>query len=237
MLDHQSPCAACAATAITALTQALAGVQNTASGLGSGPYYEYNPSAPESFGYPLADPRIYVTDNWVTSIQSGDTRASKVSKAATPSVTNGGLAQALQYRSSLTDPTNQTRPLPIRRAALWYMLRAQAEAESGKLAEATADVNVVHTVEGGLPALPTFASVAAARAAILYEYRYSFLFEGPYYLNALREYSALNLAYVTQPGMPSLKSDPNHASDPLQKALPMPQNESVARNGNVTPTP
>ena len=103
--------------------------------------------------------------------------------------------------------------------------------------EATADVNVVHTVEGGLPLLATFASQAEAQTAILYEYRYSFLFEGPYHLGALRAYSALTQAYVSQSGMPTLKTDLNHAIDPRQTTLTFPQNESVARGGDVTPKP
>lgn len=241
VLDHQAPCASCAATAITALNLALAGIPQDAGGLAFGPSYEYNPSAPESFAYPLADIRIYVTDNWVNSAQPGDARLAKAVNTTTPSVTNGGLCSALTYKSPLTAPANLTRSLPIRRAALWYLLRAQAEAESGQLAQALADVNVVHTIEGGLPALTPFASTAAARAAIAYEYRYSFLFEGPYYLTALREYSMLTKAYVSQSGMPAEKvgsvCDVAHNSDPLQTTLPMPQNESVARGGNVTPQP
>jgi hypothetical protein len=237
VLDHQSPCSACAATAITALTTALAGVPQTATGLAFGPYFEYNPSAPESFPYPLADIRIYVTDNWVQSGQTGDARLGKVSQASTPSVQSGNLSAPLTYKSSLTLATNQTRPLPIRRAAMWYLLRAQAEAESNQLVQAAADVNVVHTVEGGLPGVAAFASVDAARNAILYEYRYSHLFEGPHYLVALRQYAKLTRAYVSQPGMPAVKSDLNHVKDPLQSVLTMPQNESVARGGNVTPVP
>ncbi len=236
LLDHQSPCSSCAQTAITALTTAIGGTTATASGLAFGPYYEFNPSSPESFPYPLADNKIYLTDNWVQSIQPGDARASKAVKAATPSATNV-LTTPLTYRSTLTDPTNQTRPLPIRRAAMWYLLRAQAEAEAGQLAAATTDVNVVHTIEGGLAPIATLTSVAAAHAAILYEYRYSFLFEGPHHLTMLRAYSGLTKAYVTQPGMPTAKADPTHATDPLSSALPIPLNEQLARKGNLTPVP
>ena len=237
VLDHQSPCASCAQTAITALTQAINGTTATTSGLAFGPYYEYNPNAPESFGSPLADIKIYLTDNFAQSIQPGDGRSSKIYKSSTASATPASLASALTYKSPLTDPTNQTRPFPIRRAAMWYLLRAQAEVAAGQLGPATADINVVHTVEGGLPAIATLAAAADAQAAILYEYRYSFIFEGPHYLTMLRAYSGLTRAYVSQPGMPSVKSDLNHASDPLQSTLPIPRGEQVARNGDTTPKP
>ncbi len=236
LLDKKSPCAACAATAITALNLALAGNTGDAAGLAFGPYFEYNPNAPESFSYPLADPRIYLTKNFVFAAQSGDARLNNVSVAATPSV-RGGLDSALIHKSTLTLPTNQTRPLPIRRAALWYLLRAQAKAESGDLVGAAVDASVVHQVEGGFSAPLAFADLASARNAIVYEYRYSFIFQGPFHLVALREYSMLTKAYVTQPGMPNSASDPTHANDPLQTQLVMPQNEAVARGGNVTPQP
>jgi hypothetical protein len=236
--NHQSPCSSCFATAITALNTALTGVTATASDLQGGPYYEFNPNAPESFSNPLPDTHIFLTDNFVNSIQAGDARASKIAKASKPSSTVNGVQ--LTYRDPITDTqilSNLTRPIPLARNAAFYLLRAQAEAETGDLVAATADVNVVHTVEGGLAPYATFASVAAAHQAIEYEYRYSFIYEGPYHLIALREYGDLTKAYVTQAGMPTVASDPQHASDPLQSALPIPANEVAARSGNVTPVP
>jgi hypothetical protein len=236
--DHASPCAACFATAITALNAALAGVTPSATSLQAGPYYQFNPSAPESFSNPLVDNHVYLTDNFVNSIQSGDLRSAKIATASSASSTVNGLQ--LTYRDPVTDPTNLgnlTRDIPIVRNAAYYLLRAQAEAETGDLANATKDVNVVHTIEGGLAPYATFGSLAAARQAIVYEYRYSFIYEGPYHLVALREYGMINKAYVSQPGMPTVATDPAHASDPLQSALPIPANEVAARNGNVTPQP
>lgn len=239
-LDHQTPCSACFATAITAFTAALSGVSSTpsAADLAIGPYYQFNPAAPESFSNPLVDNHIYLTDNFVQSIQSGDARSSKIVKAATPSSTVSGLQ--LTFRDPIADPANQSNlvhPIPIVRNAMYFLGRAQAETETGNLAAATADVNAVHVGEGGLSTLSTFNSVAAARAAILYEYRYSTIYEGPWYLITARQYGIITLAYVTQPGMPSVSSDPTHAKDPLQQGLPIPQTEIAARGGNVTPTP
>jgi hypothetical protein len=239
-LDHQTPCTTCFATAITALSTALAGVSATpsAADLAVGVYYQFNPSAPESFSNPLVDNHVYLTDNFVNSIQAGDLRASKIAKSASASSTVSGLQ--LTFRDPITDPsilTNLTRQIPIVRNGLFFLLRAQAEAESGNLAAATADVNALHVGEGGLPALPTFTTVSAARDAILYEYRYSFIYEGPYYLVTARQYGTITKAYVNLPGMPSVSSDRTHANDPLQTGLPIPATEVAARNGNVTPQP
>jgi hypothetical protein len=237
--DHQSPCASCFATAITALNAALAGLTApTASDLAAGPYYQFNPSAPESFSNPLVDNHLFLTDNFVQSIQTGDLRSSKIVKSAKASSTVNGLQ--LTYRDPVTDPSilsNLTRLVPMVRNAAFFLARAQAEAETGAFAAATADVNFVRTVEGGLAPYATFGNVAAARAAILYEYRYSFIYEGPYHLIALREYGGITKAYVTQAGMPNVASDPGHSSDPLQAALPIPANEAAARGGNIRPQP
>ena len=238
--DRQSPCTSCFATAITDLNLALApfGATPTATQLVQGPYYEFNPSAPESAPNTLADNHYYLTDNFVNSIQAGDKRSSKIVKASSPSSAVSGIQ--LTFRDPVTDQTNAanlTRPIPIRRVADFYLFRAQAKAETGDLAGAAADVNAVRVAEGGLAPVATFANVTAARNAILYEMRYSLIYEGPFHLNALREYAMLTKAYVTQPGMPNLASDPGHANDPLQTAMPIPLTEVQARNGNVTPVP
>jgi starch-binding outer membrane protein, SusD/RagB family len=238
--DRQTPCASCFAAAITALNAALApfGAAPTVAQLAQGPYYEYNPSAPESFSNPMVDNHIFLTTNFVNSIAAGDKRSSKIVTAASASATVSGLQ--LTIRDPITDPAitaNLTRTIPIRRNADFYLFRAQAKAETGDLAGAAADVNAVRVAEGGLAPVAAFANVAAARQGILYEMRYSLIYEGPFHLNALREYALLNKAYVTQAGMPTLTSDPSHANDPLQTVIPIPSGEVAARNGNVTPQP
>jgi len=242
-LDRQTPCAACFATAITALNTALSGVSATpsANALAAGPYYQFNASAPESFSNPLVDNHIYLTDNFVNSIKNGDARASKIAKASSASANVSGLQ--LTFRDPVTDPSNLsniTRLIPIVRNAAFFLTRAQAEVAIGtpaSMAAATADVNAVTVGEGGNAPYALFTTAAQAQAAILYEYRYSFIYEGPYYLVAARQYGIITKAYVTQAGMPSVSSDAPHANDPLQTTLVIPQAEINARNGNVTPNP
>jgi hypothetical protein len=239
-LDHQTPCATCFATAVTALTTALSAVPAvpSASDLAGGPYYQFNPNAPESASNPLVDNHLYLTNNFVNSILPGDARASKIALSASKSANIAGLQ--LTFRDPVTDPgnlSNITRLIPIVRNAAFFLLRAQAEAATGLFAAATADVNAVTVGEGGNAPYALFTTAAQAQAAILYEYRYSFIYEGPYYLVAARQYSIINLAYVNLPGMPSITADLNHATDPLQTTLVIPATEAAARNGNVTPLP
>src|SRR5262249_34321967 len=72
--DHQNACATCFASAITLLNASLAssGASPTQAQLNAGPYYEFNPAAPESFSNPLVDNHNYLTDNFVNSIAAGD---------------------------------------------------------------------------------------------------------------------------------------------------------------------
>ena len=105
--------------------------------------------------------------------------------------------------------------------------------QAGDLAGAAADVNIVRRIEGGAALVPyaTFATATAAINAILYEKRYSLLFEGPQRWVDLRAYGLLNSTSFTLGG----KSAP-YLSDPFTAAFPIPQAEKDARDGNVTKT-
>jgi len=120
-----------------------------------------------------------------------------------------------------------TAPIPILKNEELLLLRAQAQIERGQLALATADINTVRT-SYGLAAYAPFATVAAARTAVLYEKRYSLLMEGAQRLVDLRAYGALNAT--------SFKPGPNSpfAGDIFTQALPIPLNEVSARGGSVT---
>ena len=232
-LDPVAPNAASAAAAVTALNLALAGAPTpmTQAYLNLGPWYEYNPSAPESTPNPQPGSSNLVTDNFVNSFMAGDVRAANVIPAAKATVAGFTASNRLK----LTDPTNaslQSAPIPSVRNAELILLRAQAEIATNDLVGATRDINAIHTVEGGLAPYATFATSAAAIDALLYELRYTFTYFGPQHIVALREYGLFNLAYVSQPGMPS-----PGPKDALVQSLPITQNEANARGGNVTPVP
>ena len=232
-LDAVAPNAGSAQTAITALNLALSGAP-TQEYLNTGPWYQYNPNAPESFGNPLPSTTNVLTDNFAKSIMAGDARQAEI--VPTPTLTVRAPSYTGSNRLPITDPTNtanQIAPLPFIRNAEFYLLRAQAEISTGNLLSATNDINVVHTVEGGLQPYSTFTSAAAAIQAVLYEYRYSFVYMGPQHIDALREYGGLTTAYLSQAGIPT----PGPAVDAAVQQLPIPQNEANARNGNITPVP
>jgi starch-binding outer membrane protein, SusD/RagB family len=229
-----SPVTANATAAVADLNIALAGGTPTQAYLNKGPYYQFNPNSPESFSNPLVDAHLLVTTNFVNSLQPGDARGDQII-SVTPQAKTGknGAQYGSAFQMAYSDPgntSNLTREIPILRNAELYLLRAQAEIALGQLGPATDDINVVHTVEGGLAPYPTFTTAAAAIQAVLYEYRYSFILQGPQHLIALREYGLLNPSYL-QPGMPT----PGAADDAFVHALPITQNEKNARNGNVTP--
>jgi hypothetical protein len=114
---------------------------------------------------------------------------------------------------------NQEAPVGILRDEELVLLRAQAYIETGNLAAATADVNSVRTFYGLAP-YATFTSKAAAITAVLYEKRYSLLYEGPQRWVDLREYGRLNPTFLRKETL----------TDPFNAAFPLPRAELNARN-------
>jgi hypothetical protein len=221
-MDHAHPNTASFATAIGALTQAL-GTLN-ASTLEDSPYYDYSTASGELEAPFAGDANVFMNPSASNGIEAGDLRAAKI-LAVTPYSLQGVSSSAQMAYAVPSNPANLTRPFPILKNAELVLLRAQAEIESGQMAAATADVNFVRTNEGGLPALPTFLSVAVGRAAALYEKRYTMLFESAERLVDLRAYGEFNSTFLTKelPG------------DTFQSTLPLPQAEINARGG-VLPT-
>jgi hypothetical protein len=99
------------------------------------------------------------------------------------------------------------------------LLRAQVKIELGDLPGATADINVVRTLDGGLAPIAVPATKAAAISAVLYEKRYSLLAESAQRLVDLRAYGRMNATFLKKelPG------------DVFQSILPIPKRELDAR--------
>ena len=85
----------------------------------------------------------------------------------------------------------------------------------------------MRVAEGGLAPVATFAKSAAARQAILYEMRYSLIYEGPFHLNALREYALLNEGVRDAGG----DADADLGSGPRERSAADGDSDSVGRSG------
>ena len=193
--DHQTPCSSCFATADHGVERGAHAVRRDADrrAARAGTVLRVQP---ERAGVVLESARgqPHLPDRRTSSTRS---------RRATPLVEDrhGGRGVGDGERTSAHDPRSghrsvehvqpdQTDPDPAQRRICTSSARRQ-KAETGDLAGAAADVNAVRVGEGGLAPVGTFASVDAARQAILYEMRYSLIYEGPFYLVALREYALL----------------------------------------------
>jgi hypothetical protein len=110
--------------------------------------------------------------------------------------------------------TNAT-PAPIIRNEELILIRAEANIFTGNLAAAATDINNIRAVSGGLSPV-AFATPAAGLTALLYERRYSLLFEGQRWIDH-RRFGLLNLLPIDQPGQF------------VAKVMPIPQAECDAR--------
>lgn len=223
-LNRTNPTPALFATAITELTQALSGAAPGAVPTGDfkkGPYYVFVPGGSENTPNTISDSKIGLNPLVKDSVQAGDTRASKI---VSRSPTSGfGLATSITYVGAVASTANQALPLALLRDEELVLLRAQAYIEAGQLANATLDINDVRTNYGLAPVAP--ADKNSAINAVLYEKRYSLLFEGPQRLDDLREYGRLNSRFLR----------PETSTDPYNAALPIPRAELNARGLTTNP--
>lgn len=121
-----------------------------------------------------------------------------------------------------------TTPISIIRNEELILLRAEAELGTGATAAAIADINQVRVNSGGLP--PTTVTPASTTdqilTAILYEKRYSTMFEGLRWAD-MRRYNKLNLLPL------DVASGPN--KNFVAKVFPITQTECLVRAGKTGP--
>ena len=107
-------------------------------------------------------------------------------------------------------------PAPIIRNEELMLIRAEANIFAGNFAAAMQDINNIRSVSGGGLTPVVFATQAAGLTALLYERRYSLLFEGQRW-NDHRRFGLLNLLPLDKPGQF------------VAKVMPIPQAECDAR--------
>jgi starch-binding outer membrane protein, SusD/RagB family len=106
-------------------------------------------------------------------------------------------------------------PAPIIRNEELMLIRAEANIFTGDYSAAMQDINNVRAVSGGLGPV-AFATQAAGLTALLYERRYSLLFEGQRWID-YRRFGILDQLPLDQPGQF------------VAKVMPIPQAECDAR--------
>jgi hypothetical protein len=223
-LDRTNPTPALFPTAITELTQALGGAAAGAvptTDFTKGPYYVFVPGGSENTPNTISDSKIGLNPLVGDSVQAGDTRASKI--VPRTALAGFGLSTSITYIGAVASTANQSTPLGILRDEELVLLRAQAYNEAGQLANAILDLNDVRTNYGLAPAAPVDKTTAIN--AILYEKRYSLLFEGPQRFDDLRDYKRLNATYLRK----------ETATDPFNAALPITRGELNARGVTTNP--
>jgi starch-binding outer membrane protein, SusD/RagB family len=223
-LDRTSPQPALFATAIAELTEALG---NAAPGavppadFTKGPYYVFVPGGSENTPNTIADSKIGLNPLVGDSVQAGDTRASKI--VPRDPLAGFGISTDITFVKAEATTENEGAPLGILRDEELVLLRAQAEIEAGQFANAILDINDVRT-NYGLTAIAPVGKTALIDA-VLYEKRYSLLFEGAQRVDDLREYGRLSATFLR----------PETTTDPYNAALPIPRPELNVRGVTSNP--
>jgi starch-binding outer membrane protein, SusD/RagB family len=224
-LDRTSPQPALFTQSIAELTIALGGAAAGAvpsSRFSFGPYYNFVPGGSEATANNRADEKIGLHPLLRDSVQAGDTRGAKIVNRPNGVISGQGISTTLTFVGAIPTLTNQSAPIAILKDEELVLLRAQAYIEANNFAAATADVNSVRTSYGLAP-LAVFTNKEAARSAVLYEKRFSLLFEGPQRLVDLRGYGRLNNTYLRK----------ETTTDPFNAAFPIPRAEQDARNNDI----
>jgi starch-binding outer membrane protein, SusD/RagB family len=127
----------------------------------------------------------FMTDAQLQSNGSPDARTAKQAQAAAPLTVQGVTSSRLVvvYNSA-------SSPIPIIRNEELILLRAEANIGLGNVTAAIADINVIRTRSGGLPAYSGPTTAAAVLDELLYNKRYSLYFEGRRWID-LRRYNRL----------------------------------------------
>jgi hypothetical protein len=161
-----------------------------------GVFYTYTTNAGDTANG-LINPNIYAHPALQTDAETKPTGPTtkqvdlrythKVATASKPGA-NGGLTSALQFSPLYPGP--RARVALIRNEEL-MLIKAEALWFTGQKVPAIAELNLVRQGSGGLDQLPVPADDASFVSALLYERRYSLLFEGGHRWIDLRRFHQL----------------------------------------------
>jgi starch-binding outer membrane protein, SusD/RagB family len=218
----------CGATCYTAALTALTGsFINSASGadLRAGAYNAYSSAAGDALN-PLSNPVSpdqVAHPSIVTDAQSNagvpDLRMTAKTTTIAAKIPPGNPAPGAPTTVGWRIYTSNTASIPLIRNEELILLRAEANIGLNNLAAALPDINFVRTTSGGLAALGAFATQADALTALLYEKRYSLLWEGHRWID-LRRYGRLNTLPLDLPTHFRVRVQPVPQAECLFRANP-----------------
>jgi hypothetical protein len=209
----------------TALTDLSASFLSESAPLSEGPVFNFSNNSGDEAN-PNFAPFLYAEPKLVTSAQkqandtTPDARVGQKLVTVT-SFTLDGITSDVQF----TIYNSTVSPVPMLRNEELILLRAEAELETGDIAGATADINFIRATSGNLPPIanpyvPT-TNQPTLLDELLYEKRYSLLWESGNNWISMRHYNKLNLLPKQQ------------ASERIFPVVPYPLAECQAR----TPQP
>lgn len=205
------------AAALTALSESF--VDTTAS-LDLGVYHDYG-TASGDLRNPLFNGArtLRAHPSLLSDAEAGDTRRAKIGTGSEASL--GGITSDLVF----TIYTSNSDPIPILTNEELILLRAEANLGlgAGGLLAASRDINYIRRVAGGL-APRVHASVAAALDDLLYNKRYSLLWESASRWVDARRYNRLAALPL------------DRAGDVVHPNFPVPLDEVNARGGSAACT-
>lgn len=173
----------------------------------------------------LAHPSI-VTD---AQTQPGGAPDARVGRKVT-TLANPRTVQGVTTNLRFTIYNSPDAPIPIIRNEELILLRAEANiglnTAAGRTA-ALADINLIRTTSGSLAPAAAFATNAAALTELLYNKRYSLLFEGGHRWIDMRRYGLLNT-------LPLAVTGPAGTGHTRPPRFPFPEAECLARSAPPT---
>jgi hypothetical protein len=168
------------ATALTALGQSFL---NTGAPLTLGAYHVYSTGSGDVTNNILeGTPVVRANPSLITSAQirtggAPDKRVTDKIETGAAGTGSAGGASIVSDQHFKIYPTNST-PVPIIRNEELILLRAEANLGAGNLVQALVDINFIRQNSGGLPLYPGPVTASAVLDELLYNKRYSLLWEG-----------------------------------------------------------
>jgi hypothetical protein len=211
-------------TALTLLADGGETFINTAGPLSTGVYHTFTTAAGDSTNN-LFDPQgralvAHPSLETDAQLQVGGTLKDKRFLDKTFLLATPSSGAGLVSTRGLNVYSSPTAPIPIIRNEELILLRAEANIGAGNLGAALTDINLIRQSAGNLPPHAPFANGTEALNELLYNKRYSLLFEGHRWID-LRHYGLLN----------TLSTDPTNFGDAKRfSRFPFPSNECLSRN-------